>query len=146
MLLDSTSSEGDGIIPSHLLLFFEGPAPSWELRSLEDGVEVTWQTKIDRALEDGLLIIGSQILKNDTILSLLPPEERGASGDPLSGLDTERIEKLRDECKSIDSGVKAVLTVQENSALVNQLTVLQAYSMNVNLCLPQGLHRTITRI
>ncbi len=139
ILIGDGHQNHDGIIPLHQMFLSENSRPSWTLTCLDEASAeppVTWIPSIEHMLEDGLLMIGLYLLKDEGL--------RALAGDVIETSDDEHIEMYRDfseeqrkelyaACCQI-KGCKIVLTVLKGSAIRDQCGILKDYGIEVELC------------
>lgn len=127
-----------GIIPFHQMFLRENSRPSWTLTCLDESAgepPVTWIPSIEHMLEDGLLMIGLYLVKDESLRAVAGNVlERDTSEIlDINDLDEEKRSELYTACCQI-TGCKIVLTVLEGSAIRNQCGILKDYGIEVELC------------
>ena len=137
-----------GIKPTHMLTFRENGREVLFLRDLtrdpsngEPQPDVVWITSRDRIVENALLLIALHVcdlplLKDEAarFAGLRPTPEIDLSGCGDSG----QLGALHELCRELfPPRCKLVITVCDQSAAREQLSVLRNYPMEVEVCTPE---------
>lgn len=150
MLVGTRSEEGGAIKPSALLYFSEEEPPVWHLHSVvaKEEKEISWITRNERALEDGLLLVGLHLLRDPELLRLAGEAEiaKGESVDPEALFGAHFLGKMHERCQQLSGELSIVFTIHEGSMLAGSLRILEDYSFNLELCTSRTLHQTSVRI
>lgn len=140
ILIGNGHPNHDGIIPMHQMFLSENSRPSWTLKTVsehEPELAVTWIPTIEHMLEDGLLMIGLYLIK-DEALREMAGDVIAVSDDRPFELQDKFSEEQRNElyaaCCQI-KGCKIVLTVLKGSTIWNQCGILENYGIEVELCI-----------
>jgi hypothetical protein len=143
ILIGSPHPAHDGIIPTHALFLQANSVPAWILAVLplygehHRTHEIVWIPSLHDMLEDALLMIAVQILKDERIIALADSWTEGVTGRrvelPRLFSDEQR-GQLHRECRQLPSFPKLVVTILEGSAVAAQLPVLERYAMDVEVC------------
>ena len=129
-----------GIIPCGQLSFFENDRPMYVLSPFGDAAEdklVRWVPTIEHTLEDALLMIAVHVMGAFEIKEIAKNTYEGDSGAPFEvyeHLDEATHQKLLEETRRLPGFPKLVITVLEGSHLLQHLSVIKRYSMDVELC------------
>lgn len=135
-----------GINPTHYLFLSENDRPAWVLvpenvfgKSPTNAEGITWIPTTEHMLEDALLMRAIHVLRDEEIVKL-------ADGYFLNR-DRKRVElyddileshlgELRDKSRALRVDHKVVLTVLKESRSLSQLSVLERYKMDLEVCTP----------
>jgi hypothetical protein len=137
-----------GITPTQRLYLSENSRPAWIL--LSEGIpgqgsdrtseKIIWTPTLDRMMEDALLMIALYVLEDPTARQIAGASLNGESKRALdvgAVFDEQTRQKLYARCRAMENRYKLVLTVLEGSSIARQLGVLDAYSMDVEVCTPR---------
>lgn len=138
----------DGILPTHVAWLSENGRPGWLLtRAGRRWVhpdqawseeEITWvPAGPEHILEDGLLLIGVRVLRDEALLdevATLLPALLEDNFVELEKMPPASLEDLRERSRHIDMGHKVVVTVLGGSSLEGQLPLLERYPMQLEVC------------
>lgn len=149
-ILIGHATNQDGVYASHNMYLIEDIKPVWFLQ--ETGIEttdmngmcVTWIPRKESILEDGLLMIALYVVKSRDIMEYANRYIHSASGDKADlneDIKLDNLEELRNKCRALNMGKKLVITVMEDSAISNQLHLLENYRFQVEVCTPQYTRR-----
>jgi hypothetical protein len=135
-----------GISPSHQLLLSENDRPAWILFPLHFPAkthlgdrEIRWIPTIEGMLEDALLMIAVHVCRHGEILEF---GRRFCSKleFELFELDTDlnlgEREALYKHCRDTVAFPKLIMSVFKGSSVTSHLSVLENYSMDVEVCIP----------
>lgn len=146
MLVGNPHPNHGGITPSHYLFLSENSRPAWLLigqNIFEEAGPVsprkTWVPTVENMLEDALLMIAIHIGKDQEIITM--------ASDFCGKAIPERIEMYKDfsdsqrsllyqRCRQVSSFPKIILTVFMGSTIEKQLSVLEHYKMDTEVCKP----------
>ena len=126
--------EKEGIIPQQSLWLIEnaGDMPIWVLKEQD----ITWMVKEEDMLESGLLMAGIFMRKDPELVALaneyLPRFDHTQLDIDIS---EENLEMLFAKNRELCWG-KLIVTVFDGSNVFSQLSVLEDYSMDVEVCIP----------
>ncbi|TVY01495.1 hypothetical protein [Paenibacillus cremeus] len=147
VLVGQSHTYDGGIINLHHTLYLsENSVARWLLCSVDPyGAHTTeqargWIPHPDSILEDGLLLLGLHVWRNEKLLAmakevfLQPVEEVDCINNHT--ISTENLKKLHEECREILVRAKMVLTLFEGSSLFRELGILQQYQMELEVCSP----------
>lgn len=139
MLVGTAHTHHGGINPLHQLFLRENSRPVWVLTCLNEEAgepPVTWIPSIEHILEDGLLMIGLYLLKDETL--------RGLAGDVLDSPADGPIEVCEVFSEEVRNrlyaaarqmtGCKIVLSILKGSSIWGQCGALEDYGIEVELC------------
>ncbi len=136
----------DGINPTHYLFLSQNDRPAWVLmpenvfgRRSTGAERITWLPTVEYMLEDALLMIAVHVLKNREIVKL--------SNSYFLNKDHNRAElyhdileshlgELREKSRALRGDHKVILTVLKDSTILHQLSVLERYKMDLEVCTP----------
>ena len=125
--------EKEGIIPQESLWLIENAGePIWVLKEQS----ISWMVKPEDMIESGLLMAGIFILQDRELVALaneyLPRVDHAQLDIDIS---EENLEKLFEKNRELFWS-KLVITVLDGSNVFSQLSVLEDYSMDVEVCMP----------
>jgi len=135
--------EGGLINLEYVLSLSENGVARWSLASpaTPDASPIGWIPDPDTMLEDGLLLLGLYVWKDEELLAqarrsfLVPLEEVGTLHERT--IRTEDRLALHRRCRSALHGRKLAITVLGGSSLLRQLEVLERYSFETEVCVPK---------
>jgi hypothetical protein len=144
ILIGHTNQLGGGMLPTHCLLLSEGSKPVWILKDLdilEDHTSalstVRWIPSDEHLLEDALLMISINILKDEKLLDKAKKYFKNLS-DPLINLKEDinisALEELRAINRNLKYDFKVAISCFNGSSLGNKLDTLKEYCMDVEVC------------
>ena len=146
ILIGSPHPHDDGIIPSHYLFLSENSRPSWQLvkenlynEEKNKYLKIIWIPTVENMLEDGLLMVAVHVLKNQEILEIANDYSVKLESKRLelySDLDEEQRNNLYQKCRDLSEFPKLIISVFRSSSIERQLTVLEKYKMDVEVCTP----------
>ena len=127
----------DGIIPIATLYLSENSRPGW---ILQQGMrKVTWIPTLDNMLEDGLLMLAIFVLKNSEIIDLSNEyfhNKKVTRAELYEDITEEHRQSLYLKCRSIEWNYKLIISVYDQAYIRSQLTILEYYSMELEICTP----------
>jgi|SRR5450759_6314 len=146
MLIGTPHPNHGGIEPTHFLFLSENSRPAWIL--LPENVfglgvgsqkKITWIPTVEHMLEDALLMIAIHVIQDETICGLA--QKYIKSKDPLwvelyKDIDEQKLVDLHLKCREIPNRYKAVISVLKGSSISNQLSIIEDYHMDVEVCVP----------
>jgi hypothetical protein len=129
-----------GIIPCGQMSFFENDRHVYVLSPFGDAAEdklIRWVPSIEHTLEDGLLMIAVHVMgafelqdiANDTY-----NPDSGALFEVYEHMNEATHQKLLEEMPGLPGFPKLVITVLDGSHLLQHLSAIKRYSMDVELC------------
>ena len=146
ILVASSHQNHGGIQPTHYLFLSENSRPAWVLvpenvfnPGNEKITKVTWIPTIENMLEDALLMIAINVLKDKDIIALAKEYFKKDIHGSLSlyeDIGPETLRTLYQKCRKLKNKFKIVLTVLEGSSIRGQLKVLNNYGMDMEVCTP----------
>ncbi|MEN8242468.1 MAG: hypothetical protein ABFS17_11140 [Chloroflexota bacterium] len=133
-----------GINPTHFLFLSENSRPAWVLVNQNIGVEgefklekVTWIPTPGNFLEDAILMIAIHVLKKPEILEAarkINPKIESPRVDLDEDLNEEQRTALYRACRELPNYYKLAISVFEESSLEENLSILEKYKMDVEVC------------
>jgi hypothetical protein len=140
-LLVGDGKLSQGITPRWQLFLTEGSQTAWTLHKLDDPAfaPVTWVVcSDDRALEDGLLLVGCYCyndpgFQQQVESNISAPREKFV--DLSKAAHQVDLEMMTDLVRRLTDG-RLILTVFEGSLAMEQLGFLDWYKFNIEVCLP----------
>jgi len=138
-----------GIIPSHRLYLFENSRPAWML--LPENIwklskpklgKITWIPTVKNMLEDAMLMIALYVIRDEEIVTLAKDYVHSTKQDWVElyqDIDSEHLEKLYEKCRSLSFNKKIIVSVFGGSTVRNQLSILEKYSVEKEICLTQAI-------
>ena len=146
ILVGTSHQNHGGIGPTHFLFLSENSQPAWVLvpenifSPGDDKItKVTWIPTIENMLEDALLMIAINVLKDKEISELAKKHFKRDVHGSLSlyeDIDPAALKTLYQKCRKIKNRYKIVLTVLEGSSIRGQLKVLKNYGIDMEVCIP----------
>lgn len=139
-LLGENHPNHGGIIPRGQLSFLENDRPVYVFSPFWGAAEdklIRWVPSIEHTLEDGLLMIAVHVMGAFEIKEITKNTYQNDSGAPFEvyeHLDEETHQKLLEETRRLPGFPKLVITVLEGSHLLQHLSAIKRYSMDVELC------------
>ncbi len=136
-----------GIQPTHYLVFYENDVPGWVLMeySIDKGTGryIGWNCIVEHPLEEALLMIAIYVMKNDEIINLVKQvakREVLSSNlvNPYEDIGKENLEKIFDRLRKIEiNDLKLVITILQDSYLLNKIDTIKDYKVHAEICLPK---------
>lgn len=137
----------DGIIPSHFIFLKENNQPSWSLVKANvfqgnknyDVSEIVWKPTKENMLEDALLMVAIHVLKNKEIVKIAKDFSNRIDSQMMelyTDLNKEQRDLLYKKCRELSEFPKIILSIFRSSTLEEQITVLEQYKMEVEVCIP----------
>jgi len=114
IIIGSPHPNSGGIIPDKLIYLSENGKPALILKEGE-GREKVWIPTLENTLEDALLMIASFVIKDEEVL--------------------RAISNIKDVVREDYSDLMIVVSVLEGSLFRNQLSVLNEYDINMEVCI-----------
>jgi len=145
ILVGSSHPFGDGIIPSHYLFLSENSRPSWKLVRANVFQEtktyklskIVWIPTVENMLEDALLMVAIHVLKNKEIIKIAKDYSSKIESQLLelySDLNNKQRDILYQKCRELSEFPKIIISVFRSSTIEEQITVLEKYKMEVEVC------------
>jgi len=104
-----------------------------------DVEKTVWIPTADHALEDGLLMIALHVLKDREIVNMTEEYFGNMGGDQAElyrDVGGTQLAELREKTRAVRGDYKVVITTLRGSVLEQQLTVLEHYNMDLEVCVP----------
>lgn len=146
IIVGRAHSNHGGINPTHYLFFSENGRLAWILvpenvfgEQPADIEKTVWLPTAEHALEDGLLMLALHVVKNREIVNLAERYFRNKGTDRAelyNDINGPQLIELREKTRTIQGDYKIVITTFRDSALEQQLPVLEKYKMDVEVCVP----------
>jgi len=146
ILVGSAHPNHDGINPTHYVFLWENDRPAWILvhqnifKEREENVgRITWIPTIENMLEDALLMIAIHVCKNNEVIKLAKSFSAKIESDSMelcSNLEETHRKRLYEKCRQISDFPKIIISVFRGSTIEKQLSVLEQYKMDVEVCKP----------
>jgi len=147
ILIGEPHQNHDGIIPYHQLFLSENSRPAWILRKIytpddttkTDVEEIVWIPTLENMLEDALLVIAVHIIRNPDVIKAASAFTEDISASFLelySAFKDEELKVLYEKCREIENFPKLAVSVFRHSTIAGQLSVLQEYKMDLEVCTP----------
>ena len=146
ILVGSKHRFHDGINPTHSLFLSENDRPAWLLvrqdihgmnrKNLRKG-RVVWIPTLENMLEDALLMIGIHICKDTELNELAKKFFPGIEANRVelyTDLEDSQRKQLYQKCREITRFPKVIVTTFKSSAIGGQLSVLNEYKMEFEIC------------
>ncbi len=140
IIIGSPHPNSGGIIPDKLIYLSENGKPALILKEGE-GREKVWIPTLENTLEDALLMIASFVIKDEEVLRAISSIKDVVREDYLEMYETFSEEKLQElyatNRKALGqySDLMIVVSVLEGSLFRNQLSVLNEYDINMEVCI-----------
>ncbi|MCA1031177.1 hypothetical protein LCL95_09095 [Bacillus timonensis] len=129
---------------SHTLYLSENSRPAWILTGTDihgsqkqPDKKMTWIPTLKNMLEDALVMIGLYVLKDEKLLAIANAHFKNPNSDFIElyrDIDSESLQELYKQARSIESKHKIMVTVYQGSTILNQLSVLEKYHNDVEVC------------
>lgn len=146
ILIGHPNKLGNGMLPTHCLLLSQGSKPVWILKSLDilesESLKystIRWIPTSENLLEDALLLISVNILKDKELIDKLTNHIKDLSApliDLNSEIDFDSLKELHHINRSLKYDYKLVITCFTGTALDLNLETIKEYSMDVEVCTP----------
>lgn len=152
MLIGQGQQHGGGFEPTHYAFLSENGRAAWILKpenQAETGQagpakKIVWIPADDNILNDGLLMVAVHVVKDKGVIA----GARGSFRNPdladyqlLPQVHPTARENLYNMCKRLDYRFKIVLTVLSGSSLMSELSVLEDYALDVDVCVTRYSRR-----
>lgn len=144
ILIGKGHSNHDGINPSHYLFLSENSRPAWILlpenifsQSNKKSQKITWIPTVDNMLEDAFLMIAIHIIKNQQIIDLGQSYSEKIESERLElyhDLNDSQRQELYTKCQEIANYPKLIISVFKDSTIQSQLSIINNYQMDVEVC------------
>ncbi len=144
ILVGSPHPYHGGIIPTHFLFLSENSRPNLILVSekifsnkSENVKKIRWIPTVENMLEDALLMISLNVVKNEEMIKLFRKFSQKNEDDNIliyNDLKKEERDELYQRCREIENFPKIVVSVFKGSTIMSQLFVLKKYKMDVEVC------------
>jgi len=135
-----------GINPTHYIFLSENSSPSWVLfhqnvmvENESDIEKITWIPTVENMLEDALLMTAIHVCKNCEILELAKKFCSKIESDWIElypNFNESQLSELYQKCSEIIDFPKLIIAVFKGSTIENQLSLLEKYKMEVEVCSP----------
>ena len=147
ILVGTSHQNHGGIEPTHFLFLSENSAPAWVL--VPENVfnpentninKITWLPTVENMLEDALLMIAINVLKDKEISELAKEHFKRDIHGSLAlyqDIDPSALKTLYQKCRKLKNRYEIVLTVLEGSSIRGQLKVLNSYGIDMEVCTPR---------
>jgi hypothetical protein len=147
ILVGSPHPYDDGIVPSHFIFLKENDQPSWNLVRANVFQEnktyklskIVWKPTLENMLEDGLLMVAIHVMKNKEIIKIAKDYSSKIESQLLelySDLNNKQRDILYQKCRELSEFPKIIISVFRSSTIEKQITVLEKYKMEVEVCTP----------
>lgn len=146
ILVGTAHQNHDGINPTHYVFLSENDRPAWVLvhqnifeEREEDVRRIIWIPTVKNMLEDALLMIAIHVCKNNEVIKLaksFSPKIESHRMELYSDLNETHRKRLYEKCRQIPDFPKIVISVFRGSTIETQLSVLEQYKMDVEVCTP----------
>lgn len=144
ILVGSPHPNHGGINPTHFLFLTENDRPAWILvtenvfkEGRTDVQRVIWIPTVENMLEDAMLMIAIHVSKSPEMIELAKSFNSAIEMDHVqlySVLEEFQREQLYLKCRSISDFPKVVVSVLRGSTIDKQLTAMEQYKMDVEIC------------
>ena len=124
------SYDKEGIIPDETLWLSDtGDRPAWILNNK------VWIPSIENMLEDGLLMAAVHCLEDPELVEMVNMYFTNVNKANLYEISSEQRQILYRKNRQLVWG-KLIITVFHNSSILSQVSILENYLMDVEVCLP----------
>jgi hypothetical protein len=144
----SHTYDGGMINVSHTLFLSENDTPAWVIVPVNiSGRKVNkqqeerkiWIPTRENMLEDALLMIGIYIFNDENLVQMAnefiqKPADRIAI-ELYNDISPGQLQLMYERSRQIDTGKKLMISVYEGSTIRNQLSTLENYKIDVEVCL-----------
>lgn len=139
-LLVGNSHPYDGGINTitHTLYLSENSRPVWILLTNDGKRIMRWIPTLENMLDDGLLMIGLYVLKDEELLKMKNQyfvNERPDYIELYSDVKPEHLVKMYSHCRQLKDSRKIMLSVFAGSSIEGRLPVLKNYQLDMEVCL-----------
>lgn len=143
ILIGSSPTSNDGIVPTHSLFLSENSRPALILSRLDKDDkrvedDVIWIPTIDNLMEDIMLMISINVLKDmdlkDRFIRLRGKESGQVELASLNQDGLQGLYGLNKGCLDSNNNFKIIFSVFDGSTLQRQLAKLKDYSMDIEVC------------
>lgn len=165
ILVGSPHLYHEGLMPTHQVFLSENSRPAWVLtrpglvppphtrppRGEEEAGRrpphrrITWiPGGPDHILEDALVMIAYHVIGDPGVVALADECIGGIGGERVSldaACSAERMEEIRERCRTVEAWPKLILSAFEGSSVLRQLPVLERYPMMFEVCSPSFIRR-----
>ena len=146
ILVGEAHPNHDGINPTHYIFLSENNSPAWILvhqnifKEYGEAAEgIIWIPTVENMLEDALLMIAIHVCKNNEVIKLAKSFSTKIKSDRIelySDLDETQRKQLYQKCRQVTDFPKIIISVFRDSTIEDQLSVLEQYKMDVEVCTP----------
>jgi hypothetical protein len=129
--------DSEGIIPINTLFLSENSRPAWILE--QKTRKITWIPTLNNMLEDGLLMLAIYALKDPEIVELSKEYFHNKDicrTELYDDITEDHLHALYLKSRSIEWNYKLIITVFDKSHIRSQISVLENYPMNLEVCAP----------
>ena len=134
----------DGINPTHYLFLYENSRPVWVLvsqniflKEQHNHTKIEWIPTVENMLEDALLMIAIHACKNYEVIEFakgLLAKIESERIELYSDLEESHRQQLYQRCREISDYPKIIISVFKGSTIERQLSILEQYKMDVEVC------------
>ena len=125
----------------------ENDQPSWNLVRANVFQEsktyklskIVWKPTLENMLEDALLMVAIHVMKNKEIIKIAKDYSSKIESQLLelySDLNNKQRDILYQKCRELSEFPKIIISVFRSSTIEGQITVLEKYKMEVEVCTP----------
>jgi hypothetical protein len=137
----------DGINPTHYLFLSENSRPAWILvqqnifrdSQMIGPEKITWIPTRENMLEDAFLMIAIHVFRDPTIRAEARKcfsKHRPDFVELYNDISREDRERLYSVCRELDIDCTVVVTVLNESSIINKVSVANHYKWNIQICIP----------
>ncbi|WP_209121149.1 hypothetical protein [Alkalihalobacillus sp. BA299] len=145
ILIGQKHSYDSGIINiSHTLYLSENSRPAWILSPIDElnankqiQQKITWIPTLENMLEDALVMIGLNVLKDKQLISLANQHFKHPNKNFIelyNDVNSVGLQELYKQARKIESPHKVIISVFQGSSIVKQLPVLKHYENDIEVC------------
>jgi hypothetical protein len=129
---------------THTLYLSENSRPAWILTPTDEfkakqqnHQKITWIPTLENMLEDALVMIGLYVVKDQELIRLANESFNQPNKDFIELYDDskhEDLQKLYHQARKIEGSHKMILSVYQDSSILQQLPVLKQYQNDIEVC------------
>lgn len=155
MIIGSAHPYDGGIIPDYYMYLSENGVARWTI--MEDNIKselltskhqplAQWIPTIEYMLEDAFLMIGIYVIKDQELVQMVQQFYKGKvprNASLYEDIPPKALELMRKRARTMGFPCKLTISVFNGSSLMQQIQVLENYSMDVEVCVPVYLREYI---
>lgn len=147
MMIGRAHPYDGGIILEYYLFLSENGIAGWTLveenlygkKEIDKDQRIAqWIPTIEHMLEDAMLMVGLYVLKDTELTAVMERyfNKVPRTAELYTDIPSEELGVMRSHMKMLEQQYKVSLTVYEGSTLMGQLSILEKYPMDIEVCVP----------